>query len=554
MKRATRRRQGLGAIELIEQAIHHLRAAPPATLACYYLGTLPFVLGLLFFWADMSRSALADAHLAGAALGVALLFLWMKFWQAIFARHLRAAFAGEPPSPLGLRRSGRILIAQTALQPSGLFLLPLALILTLPFAWVCAFYQNLTALAAAETGEARSFVKQAARQAALWPRQNHTLLAILFGFGFCVFLNWTSVCFVLPHLAKMLLGVESVFTRSPSSLFNTTFLAAMLGLTYLSVDPIVKAVYALRCFYGGSLQSGEDLKAELKRLSQPAQSLAACLLIALMVLGAGSVQGAESASPAVPKPAATAPAASVAPSELDRAIREVIQQSKYAWRLPRKKARISEDEEPGIIRRFLQKAGDSLRQGAKSVWDWVDKWLRKLHRSERGGGSSGYGWIMFLDILLYVLVAVVVAGLAILVLRLWQSRKRRKQPIASQAIQPAPDLSDESVGAEQLPEDRWTSLAREHLGRGEFRLALRAFYFASLAHLAERNLISLAKFKSNLDYERELGRRGHSFPELLALFGENVLVIDRAWYGLHQVSGEQVSRFAANVERIKAGA
>ena len=373
MKRANRRRQGLGAIELIEQAIHQLRVAPPATLACYYLGTLPFVLGLLFFWADMSRSALADAHLAGAALGVALLFLWMKFWQAIFARHLRAAFAGEPPPPLGLRRGCRILIAQTALQPSGLFLLPLALILTLPFAWVCAFYQNLTALAAAETGEARSFVKQAARQAALWPRQNHTLLAVLLGFGFCVFLNWTSVCFVLPHLAKMLLGVESVFTRSPSSLFNTTFLAAMLGLTYLSVDPIVKAVYALRCFYGGSLQSGEDLKAELRRLSQPAQSLAACLLVALMVFGAGSANAAESASPAAQKPAAAAPAASVAPSELDRAIREVIQQSKYAWRLPREKAHVSEDEEPGIIRRFLQKAGDSLRQGAKSVWDWVDE-------------------------------------------------------------------------------------------------------------------------------------------------------------------------------------
>jgi len=554
VKRADRRRQGLGAIELIEQALHYLRGAPPATLASYYLGTLPFVLGLLFFWADMSRSALADEHLVGAALGVALLFLWMKFWQAIFARHLRAAFAGEPPPPLGLRRGGRILIAQTALQPSGFFLLPLALILTLPFAWVCAFYQNLTALAVAETGETRSLVKQAARQAALWPRQNHTLLAVLFGFGFYVFLNWTSVCFVLPHLAKMLLGVESVFTRSPSSLFNSTFLAAMLGLTYLSVDPIVKAVYALRCFYGESLESGEDLKAELRRLSQPAQSFAACLLVALMVFGAGSVEGAESAPPVAPMPVAPPPAASIAPSELDRAIREVIQQSKYAWRLPREKARVAEDEEPGIIRRFLQKAGDSLRQGAKSAWDWVEKLLRKLHRTPRSVGSSGYGWIMFLDLLLYVLVAVVVAGLAILLLRLWQSRKRRKQPIASQPIQPAPDLSDEGVGAEELPEDRWTSLAREHLGRSEFRLALRAFYFASLAHLAERNLISLAKFKSNRDYERELGRRGHSFPELLALFGENVVVLDRTWYGLHPVSGEQVTRFAANVERIKAGA
>ena len=54
------------------------------------------------------------------------------------------------------------------------------------------------------------------------------------------------------------------------------------------------------------------------------------------------------------------------------------------------------------------------------------------------------------------------------------------------------------------------------------------------------------------DYERELRRRAHSFPELVALFGENVVVFDRIWYGLHQVDGEQVSRFAANIEKLKA--
>jgi len=86
-----------------------------------------------------------------------------------------------------------------------------------------------------------------------------------------------------------------------------------------------------------------------------------------------------------------------------------------------------------------------------------------------------------------------------------------------------------NLGAEQLPEDGWTKLARELLERGELRLALRAFYLASLARLAERNLISLAKFKSNRDYEQELRRRGHSFPDMLALFSENVGVFDRIW-------------------------
>jgi hypothetical protein len=42
-----------------------------------------------------------------------------------------------------------------------------------------------------------------------------------------------TVCLVLPGLVKMLFGAGSVFTRSPLSLLNTTFLAAMFGLTYL---------------------------------------------------------------------------------------------------------------------------------------------------------------------------------------------------------------------------------------------------------------------------------------------------------------------------------
>ena len=85
MKRA-RRQQCKGSFDLIEEATHRLRTAPAATLAVYYLGAIPFVLGLLYFWADMSRSPFAGQHLVDSALGLAALFLWMKFWQVIFAR------------------------------------------------------------------------------------------------------------------------------------------------------------------------------------------------------------------------------------------------------------------------------------------------------------------------------------------------------------------------------------------------------------------------------------------------------------------------------------
>ena len=69
---------------------------------------------------------------------------------------------------------------------------------------------------------------------------------------------------VAPFILRgvSLLGIDSVYTRSSQSMSNTTFIAAMCGITYLCVDPIIKAAYLLRCFYGESLDSGEDLKAE----------------------------------------------------------------------------------------------------------------------------------------------------------------------------------------------------------------------------------------------------------------------------------------------------
>ena len=74
---------GIGALQLIEEAVHLLRRAPARHLAAYYVGSLPFTLALLYFWADMSRSAYANRHCAAAALGLSLAFIWMS---AIHAR------------------------------------------------------------------------------------------------------------------------------------------------------------------------------------------------------------------------------------------------------------------------------------------------------------------------------------------------------------------------------------------------------------------------------------------------------------------------------------
>lgn len=547
----------MGGVDLAEEASQALRAAPAGALAAYYAGTLPFVLGSLYFWADMSRNPFARQHIAEASLGLALLFLWMKFWQAVFARKMRAQVAAEAEPAWSAGRAWRVLLAQSAIQPWGLFVLPLALIAVLPFPTVYAFFQNATVLDDGEPRPLGALVKKASRLAILWPGQMTIALLVALAFAFFVELNWITVCYMLPQLGRTLLGIESVFTRSGFHLFNTTFLATTFGLTYLSVDPLAKTMGVLRCFYGESVKSGEDLKSRLKRFALEAPVAVVVLIFALGVGAPGSLR-AESSAGAPASAPVSAPAAqpAVAPDELDRSINQVIHEEKYAWRLPREKADETDEAEQGIIGQFIHNVAMMLREWASDAWHWFEKMVEKLWPgwSPRGIGVAPSLWstITSLQVLMFALIAVVLCTLGVFLFRLWQNRVRGGKLVQSAPLASVPDLRDENVGAEQLPEDGWTKLARELMERGEYRLALRAFYLAGLAHLAGRNLISLARFKSNRDYERELGRRGHAIPQLSPAFGEMVATFERVWYGLHEANGELVGRFTLNVDKLKA--
>jgi hypothetical protein len=549
-----KRRSDKAAFELIEEAVHLLRQSPAGVLATYYLGTLPFILALLFFWADMSRDAFAPRMLVGGALGLAVLFVWMKAWQAVFARQLRALASNRPVPSMTLRRWSRILFTQSVLQPFGLFLLPLALLVFLPFGWAFAFCQNVTASDEGEEPGIGVLMNKARRQATLWPRQNHVAMLIMAGFAFFVFINWCSVGFAIPTLLKTLFGVESMFTRGSLTLLNTTFFAINFWLTYLCVDPILKAVYVLRCFYGESQESGEDLKATIREYVQAAEdepaplqtsgkaqarvSSATTVLVAAVILllpnTGETAQAPENSGQAVT-------VSTAAPEELNKELNDVLRQRKYTWRMARN---VKETEtETGLMAR--------VRKWLRDKRDAFFEWLRKLfaRRSRASTGRSGVDWIFLLQLLLYTLVALAIGALLWLLYHVLNTR-RNTVVATAEAIQPAPDLADESVGAEHLPEDGWMKLGRELLARGDLRLALRAFYLASLAHLAAKNLVTLAKFKSNRDYEGELRRRGHALPELPPLFSENVSVFDRVWYGMHEATEELVNGFIVRVERL----
>src|SRR4029077_11889351 len=81
--------------------------------------------------------------------------------------------------------------------------------------------------------------------------------------------------------------------------------------------------------------------------------------------------------------------------------------------------------------------------------------------------------------------------------------------------------------------------------------ALRAFYLANLAWLGRQEFIRIHPGKTNREFEVELRRRTRAFPEARDLFSVNVLAFERVWYGLHEVSQDDLALFRHRSGEIK---
>ncbi|MGD8761923.1 MAG: hypothetical protein PVG87_06415, partial [Desulfobacteraceae bacterium] len=108
------------------------------------------------------------------------------------------------------------------------------------------------------------------------------------------------------------------------------------------------------------------------------------------------------------------------------------------------------------------------------------------------------------------------------------------------------------IKADDLPVHRWLTLAGEMIEAGDLRLAMRALYLATLAHLAENEMISIEIYKSNREYEQELRRRAHEKKEMLTVFSKSLTIFEQVWYGMYQITRSEFDKFAANQKRILA--
>jgi hypothetical protein len=519
-----------GAIEILEESAHLLREAPAAAVAAYLTGAIPFTLALLFFFTEMIRSPFAFERLAVESLVVAALLLWKHVWQAIFMARLH----GQLTSRTSAASLPRLIAIQCAVQPLRLIAVPLSLVLTIPLASVVAFFRNLALFAA--LGEAKP-VARARRQASLWTKQNWGVLGIMTVAALFLFLNVLILLVALPGLARSFLGIEGDLARLGLGFLNMTTAAVAASIAWLAIDALLSAVYVLRCFYGASVATGEDLMASLRRATQVA-------VMGLMLLCVGPGIGRAQSGPPADN---NRPAPGIDAQRLDRSIDQTIRHREFTWRSPP-----SASEEPqGRWTSWVRSVADAISRGVNWIIDRIADWFRPEKENEGEAGTASPRRLI-------EIWTAVVAVLLIIAVVVYFFRRRGAAVVAVEApatATAATNLADESLTADRLPESSWLKLAEESIAKGEYRLALRALYLAALNHMSYREFISIRRWKTGLDYRREVERRARTMPsvsqELTPVFARVIAIFERGWYGRQAVDRRDVDTLMGDLEEMR---
>jgi hypothetical protein len=191
-----------------------------------------------------------------------------------------------------------------------------------------------------------------------------------------------------------------------------------------------------------------------------------------------------------------------------------------------------------------------MAESMEGFFQWLEELLKKLFPGKSIDPEEKTSGGVLDSAFLYLLLFAGAAGAALVLQKMFRAKPKDEEARVPEPSTTSADLEDESILASDLPENEWITIAHDLLERGEVRLGLRAMYLAALAHLADRGIISLARHKTDREYERELASRGESLKEITSAFKDLTGVFEKAWYGMHATSSEALEFFIKRHQEV----
>lgn len=520
------------ASDIIEEAFFILKTNARRLIGLYYIGVFPFAVALLYFINDMSMTRPGRREMEVYALLLTACFAWKNLFQSLFCRRIMNILNGKEDGHIGFFRLVRIFVFQNIVQPLGLIVQVLSLIFCITLGWTTAFFNTFTVVSALDEDGWADMFGSNWRLTLLNPRQNHVLLAFLSFLGLIVMINIGISLVVLPMMAKTFLGIDTVFSNASDSLlmlkgiFNLTFWSIVLTCTWLIVDPLLKTVYTLRVFYGESESRGYDIRARLVKLAVKMKNAKALwMMFVLFQVFAFQALGAEA----------------ISSDKLGNSIDETLKEREYKWQMPRKEKEAEDDSsDRSFIGDMIDKAGGWIADKFDDIRSWFDKYFSRKEKDADNGESGKRFFLWDWDSLFPFLLVLLLLGISFVLIVLW--RRRRKAglilPASAYELKSVPDIADDSTNADDLEKSAWLEMAGRLFEEGNFRLAVRAVFFAELCLLADERLLTLARFKTNREYLNELKRRAHSSKSIIDEFDSSRRIYERAWFGDYETGAD----------------
>ena len=180
------------------------------------------------------------------------------------------------------------------------------------------------------------------------------------------------------------------------------------------------------------------------------------------------------------------------------------------------------------LKKILDKINEFFEAIQKKIAEWLEKLFSRMHINFGEGGSATKAMTVA-RIILIVLIVIAVVALTILIIKLLKRGKRRKL-----------GKEDDRELAEYAEDpDAALALAGKYRAEGQTRLSFRYLFINLLTELNRREIIKIARYKTNRSYLREAVSAKDADETLIKLFFDT---FNRTWYGGKALPADELDR------------